>query len=322
MYENKVKTPDQKTAGSLSESKQEAGDGVVASAPHHNIVNIQRKANKTGLPDKLKSGIEHLSGHSMDDVKVHFNSSKPAQLQAHAYAQGTAIHIGPGQERHLPHEAWHVVQQKQGRVRPTLQMKGRVKVNDDAGLEREADVMGVRAFNAPEALRESDDGKQPVRRTARKNDCDPNTRSIQMSPKVATIKSTKKTYIRVARDVPSKFKGGKKAGKYGIGDVDKYRGWYAAANTLNKIGGKTGKIRYEKSNWMNNVIPEYANGHLIPKSMGGRGNKNNVFEQESGQNSGSWTSFEKKAKKELERTPHDEKFEYGVELQGNNLEYT
>lgn len=35
------------------------------------------------------------------------------------YSQGTDIHIGPGQEKHLPHEAWHVVQQKQGRVKPT-----------------------------------------------------------------------------------------------------------------------------------------------------------------------------------------------------------
>lgn len=106
---------------------------------------IQRKKNNTGLPDQLKTGIEHLSGYSMDDVQVHFNSSKPAQLQAHAYAQGTDIHLGPGQERHLPHEAWHVVQQKQGRVRPTMQLKGKVDVNDDAGLEREADVMGEEA---------------------------------------------------------------------------------------------------------------------------------------------------------------------------------
>ncbi len=105
---------------------------------------IQRK-NNTGLPDTLKSGIENLSGYSMDDVKVHYNSSKPAQLQAHAYAQGTDIHLGPGQEKHLPHEAWHVVQQKQGRVKPTKQLKSKVNINDDAGLEKEADVMGEKA---------------------------------------------------------------------------------------------------------------------------------------------------------------------------------
>lgn len=107
---------------------------------------IQKKSNRTGLPDNLKAGIENLSGYAMDDVKVHYNSSKPAQLQAHAYAQGTDIHIASGQEKHLPHEAWHVVQQKQGRVQPTMQMKSGVKVNDNVGLEREADVMGNRAM--------------------------------------------------------------------------------------------------------------------------------------------------------------------------------
>jgi hypothetical protein len=66
-------------------------------------------------------------------------------VQAHAYAQGSQIHLGPGQEQHLPHEAWHVVQQAQGRVKPTMQMKG-IAVNDDAGLEKEADVMGAKAL--------------------------------------------------------------------------------------------------------------------------------------------------------------------------------
>jgi hypothetical protein len=107
-----------------------------------------RPANQTGLPDQLKDGVETLSGLSMDDVRVHYNSPRPAQLQALAYTQGADIHVGPGQERHLPHEAWHVVQQKQGRVSATLQMKG-VAINDDGGLEREADAMGARALHAP-----------------------------------------------------------------------------------------------------------------------------------------------------------------------------
>ena len=107
---------------------------------------VQRKENNTGLPDRLKTGMENLSGISLDDVKVHQNSDKPAQLMAHAYAQGTYIHLAPGQDRHLPHEAWHVVQQKQGRVKPTTQMMGKVNVNDDPRLEREADVMGSKAL--------------------------------------------------------------------------------------------------------------------------------------------------------------------------------
>ncbi len=118
--------------------RQSAGpDGVSVAPP-----------NRTGLPDTLKTGIESLSGLSLDDVRVHYNSSKPQQLQALAYAQGTDIHVAPGQERHLPHEAWHVVQQAQGRVKPTAQMKGGVSINDNQGLEHEADLMGVQALTA------------------------------------------------------------------------------------------------------------------------------------------------------------------------------
>jgi hypothetical protein len=106
---------------------------------------FQLKPNKTGMPDNLKSGIENLSGMSMDHVRVHYNSSQPAQLNALAYAQGSDIHVAAGQEKHLPHEAWHVVQQAQGRVQPTMQMKTGVAVNDNPVLEHEADVMGEKA---------------------------------------------------------------------------------------------------------------------------------------------------------------------------------
>ena len=113
---------------------------------------LQREAaaahvpNRTGMPDELKAGIESLSGRSLDPVEVHYNSSQPAQLNASAFAQGNHIHLAPGQEQHLPHEAWHVVQQAQGRVQPTGQLTGGVSVNDDQGLEQEADVMGARAL--------------------------------------------------------------------------------------------------------------------------------------------------------------------------------
>lgn len=133
---------------------------------------LQRKpdpaaANRTGLPDALKAGVERLSGLSLDGVKVHYNSSRPAQLNALAYAQGTEIHVAPGQEQHLPHEAWHLVQQAQGRVRPTVAMDG-VAVNDDSALEHEADVMGMKAAAASAAapaaaaqlVSEADDARQ------------------------------------------------------------------------------------------------------------------------------------------------------------------
>lgn len=85
---------------------------------------LVQKKNRTGLPDNLKAGIENLSGYSMDDVRVHYGSSKPAAVQAYAYTQGTDIYVAPGQERHLPHEAWHVAQQMAGRVAPTTEING------------------------------------------------------------------------------------------------------------------------------------------------------------------------------------------------------
>jgi hypothetical protein len=96
------------------------------------------------LPEPLRAGIEALSGVDLADVSVHANSDRPAQLNALAYAQGSEIHLGPGQEKHLPHEAFHVVQQRQGRVQPTMEVGG-VPVNDDPGLEQEAEAMGAKA---------------------------------------------------------------------------------------------------------------------------------------------------------------------------------
>lgn len=105
------------------------------------------EAHPAGLPEGLRQGVESLAGLDLSHVRVHRNSSKPAALQAHAYAQGSDIHLAPGQEQHLPHEAWHVVQQAKGRVKPTMQMKPGVAVNDDTRLEAEADTMGAKAMS-------------------------------------------------------------------------------------------------------------------------------------------------------------------------------
>ncbi|TXI41724.1 MAG: DUF4157 domain-containing protein [Nitrosomonas sp.] len=130
------------------ELQKKAATDSSAQLKEQSSAQTNNTANNTGLPDNLKSGIESLSGMSMDSVRVHYNSSQPAQLNALAYAQGTDIHVAPGQEQHLPHEAWHVVQQAQGRVQPTMQMKEGIPINDDRGLEHEADVMGAKALGS------------------------------------------------------------------------------------------------------------------------------------------------------------------------------
>ena len=166
----RAESPADKTGGETDDAPAPPDHGIVfgdhASAGHGPIqrtatsvgespvTTFEPRSNDTGLPDHLKAGIEQLSGFDMNDVRVHFNSSRPARLQALAYTQGTDIHVAPGQARHLPHEAWHVAQQKQGRVQPTFQLKGE-KVNYDQRLEHEADAMGERAIQAGSAASET-----------------------------------------------------------------------------------------------------------------------------------------------------------------------
>jgi hypothetical protein len=81
----------------------------------------------------------------LSDVRVHYNSLKPVQLGEESYAVGNDIFVAPGQEKHLAHEAWHVVQQKQGRVKPAVE-RGGISIDGDETLEREADIMGAKAL--------------------------------------------------------------------------------------------------------------------------------------------------------------------------------
>ena len=102
----------------------------------------------TALPQPLRRGLEAVSGLSLNHVRVHRNSPAPERLDALAYAAGSDIHLAPGQDQHLPHEAWHVVQQAQGRVPPTQRASIGLPINDDSRLEREASTMGARAMAA------------------------------------------------------------------------------------------------------------------------------------------------------------------------------
>ena len=101
--------------------------------------------NPNGLPADLLNGFQASSGHDLSDVNVHRNSSKPQDVGAHAYAQGNDIHLGAGQEKHLAHEAAHIVQQREGRVKPTKNVNG-LPVNDSESLENDADAMGAKAL--------------------------------------------------------------------------------------------------------------------------------------------------------------------------------
>ena len=99
--------------------------------------------NRTGIPTELKERLEQSTGISLSDVRVHYNSALPEKLDALAYTKGNHVEIGPGQERHLPHELGHVVQQKLGLVRANAMHPSGEALNTDAGLERQADEIGA-----------------------------------------------------------------------------------------------------------------------------------------------------------------------------------
>jgi len=109
---------------------------------------VQLKQSETSdqkeLPKQLETGVEQLSGLDMENVKVNFNSLKPSELGAAAYAQGSDIHLGPEQEKHLPLEAWHVVKQKKGTIKSTGTING-TSINEEGNLENEADQVGIKA---------------------------------------------------------------------------------------------------------------------------------------------------------------------------------
>ena len=110
----------------------------------------------TGMPVAVQARMERAFDADFSDVRIHANSQQAVDLGALAFAQGTEIHFAPGQyqpESHagqevLGHELAHVVQQRQGRVGITRQAKG-LPLNDDHGLEAEADALGRQAAATP-----------------------------------------------------------------------------------------------------------------------------------------------------------------------------
>ncbi|WP_139488473.1 eCIS core domain-containing protein [Brevibacillus dissolubilis] len=112
-------------------------------------------ANK--MPLYVQSKMEGVFGHNFADVNIHRHSGRAGELGALAYTQGNDIHFAPGQynpdspagQSLLGHELAHVIQQRQGRVKPTLEHKG-LPINDNPALEQEADQMGAKAASISE----------------------------------------------------------------------------------------------------------------------------------------------------------------------------
>jgi hypothetical protein len=130
-------------AASASARSMKAPSNIFATEPAAEVAASSLAPG--GLPMQLKLGIEQLAGVSMEGVEVRYGSDVPAMYQALAFAEGDVIHLSAGQEKLLPHEAWHVAQQRLGKVKANTRMAGK-PVNTDPALEEEADVMGAKAM--------------------------------------------------------------------------------------------------------------------------------------------------------------------------------
>lgn len=165
--------------------------------------------SSTKMPESIQGKMEQSFNADFSDVNIHTNSDQATDLTAHAFTQGQDIHFAPGQynpeskngQELLGHELTHVVQQKQGRVQPTTQLKG-VGINDNEGLEKEADEMGKLAAEGASAKSNSStpppDGKPFSSSLIQKKDDDDEKNKKVEIPKdaVDAVSDTKDDYLK------------------------------------------------------------------------------------------------------------------------------
>ncbi|OJJ21286.1 hypothetical protein BKI52_12040 [marine bacterium AO1-C] len=104
---------------------------------------IQRKESSNDA--RILSNVGNIMGVDISDTKINHNSSKPAKEGAEAIAQHKTIDLAPGKDQHLGHEATHIAQQALGQVKATGTTATGMPLNDNAGLEKQADIIGNQA---------------------------------------------------------------------------------------------------------------------------------------------------------------------------------
>ncbi|MEM7102180.1 MAG: DUF4157 domain-containing protein [Bacteroidota bacterium] len=129
---------------------EESQNPTTASKP-----TAQKKGNKTGMPDGVKSKMETAFQSDFSNVKMIPNSNKAFDIGAQAFAQGNEVHFAPGKfnpnthegQELIGHELAHINQQQEGRVQANSQLKGQ-PFNDQSNLEKEAEQSGKKAASA------------------------------------------------------------------------------------------------------------------------------------------------------------------------------
>ncbi len=152
--ENKVEKENQDSMRDYYADSRVARDDARAS--HHSPFqlkseddNAQNSKSDSGAGNIVQKMESAFGGHDFSSVKIHADSAEAPKVGAKAFTRGKDIHFAPGQYNPesskglelLGHELTHVVQQDQGRVKPTGNVNGQ-PLNDDKSLEGEADSLG------------------------------------------------------------------------------------------------------------------------------------------------------------------------------------
>jgi len=129
------------------------------------FVDQDNQANLTGMPDDVKAKMEGAFNTRFSDVRLYPNSGKAIDVGSLAYTKGSDIHFAPGEfnadslsgQKLLGHELTHVMQQREGRVKPTGSING-LPLSDSPSLEKEADVVGKKALQSNMITEKSNKG--------------------------------------------------------------------------------------------------------------------------------------------------------------------
>lgn len=157
-HEMQLKKNEEEKPAQLKQDEEELLQAKFQSETNPEPAPIQMKTGSgSKMPEDVQSKMESSFNTDFSDVNIHSNSDSAPALNALAYTQGNDVHFAPGQydpgsnkgQQLLGHELAHVVQQKEGRVQPTTQLKG-AGINDSEELEKEADDAGKLAAEGKE----------------------------------------------------------------------------------------------------------------------------------------------------------------------------
>jgi hypothetical protein len=182
-------------------------------------------------------------------------------------------------------------------------MKGKVAVNDDAALEREADAMGAKAMQ----LKFS---SAPAFSPATQLAATTHTLQRQALVYLHTDDDDRKTVV--ARGTVDEFVNGSGAGSRGWVGVDKYRARYKIEDDTNRNTGSVGPLQ--------NAFTTAEAGHVLASRNGGDGSDpENIFAQCGGTNNSTYKAFEGRMRRDLDLYDDDDDVTFVCYLEGDDI---